>query len=87
MLVRTILLACLVSLSLTGRVSPAGMLVTPEANRIRRRASVDAASLDRAALRLTKMSIRTVHGAPEAGSRLHVMGMLQRDAVQRACGF
>lgn len=60
-LVRTIFLPCLVGLSLTLRVSPAGMLVTPEANRIRPGAFVDAGSLDRAALRLTKKSMRTVH--------------------------
>lgn len=86
-LVRTIRLPCLVGLSLTLRVSPGGTLVTPKANRIRRGAFVDAGSLNRAALRLTKMSMRLVHCAPEAGSRLHWMRMSQRDGVQRAWGF
>jgi len=44
-LVRTICLARLVSLSLTFAVSPGGTLATPKANRIRRSAVVDAASV------------------------------------------
>ena len=86
-LVRTIFLPCLVGLSLTLRISPGWMLVTPKANRIRLGAFVDAGSLHRTALRLTEMSMRLVHCASEAGSRLHWMRMSQRDAVQRAWGF
>ncbi len=75
-LVRTICLARLVSLSLTFAVSPGGTLATPKANRIRRGAFVDAASvaprlvddaaLSRTSLFLTKKRIWLVHGVPRA---------------------
>jgi hypothetical protein len=57
LLVRTIFLPCLVSLTLTSAISPGGMLLTPAANRIRLAAFVDAASLSRTALPLTKKRI------------------------------